>query len=117
MISTQESRMRGLILHGLTSLMGEVARGVIKSNSRMKESVLFHEEEEEKKLTAARVEHTKLKKQMETRNKKAKEVIDKSKEVIAHLKRELEGKDKRIKENEEELKRGRTFEGGAGGQR
>ena len=28
----------------------------------MKESVLFHEEEEEKKLTAARGEHTKLKK-------------------------------------------------------
>ena len=89
--------MRGLFLHGLTSLMGEVVRGVTKSTSRMKESVLFHEEEEEKK-------HTELKKQMETRNKKAKEVIDKSKEVIAHLKRELEGKDKRIKENEEELK-------------
>ena len=89
--------MRGLFLHGLTSLMGEVVRGVTKSTSRMKESVLFHEEEEEKK-------HTELKKQMETRNKKAKEVIDKSKVVIAHLKRELEGKDKRIKENEEELK-------------
>ena len=96
--------MRGLFLHGLTSLMGEVVRGVTKSNSRMKESVLFHEEEEEKKLTAARVEHTKLKKQMETRNKKAKEVIDKSKEVIAHLKKELEGRDKKIKENEEKSK-------------
>ena len=90
--------MRGLFLHGLTSLMGEVVRGVTKSTSRMKESVLFHEEEEEKK-------HTELKKQMETRNKKAKEVIDKSKEVIAHLKRELEGKDKKIKENEEKSKK------------
>ena len=89
--------MRGLFLHGLTSLMGEVVRGVTKSTSRMKESVLFHEEEEEKK-------HTELKKQMETRNKKAKEVIDKSKIVMAHMKEELKGKDKRIKENEEELK-------------
>ena len=104
MISIQESRMRGLFLHGLTSLMGEVVRGVIKSNSRMKESVLFHEKEEEKKLTAARGEHTKLKKQMETRDKKAKEVIEKSKEVIAHLKKELEGREKKIKENEEKSK-------------
>ena len=78
--------MRGLILHGLSSLMGEVARGVIKSNSRVKDSVLFHEKEEEKKLNAARGEHTKLKKQMETRDKKAKENEEKNKEEIAHLK-------------------------------
>ena len=90
MISTQESRTRGLILHGLSSLMGEVARGVIKSNSRMKDSVLFHEKEEEKKLNAARGEHTKLKKQMETREKKVKENEEKSKGEIAHLKKELE---------------------------
>ena len=104
MISTQESRMRGLILHGLTSLMGEVARGVIKSNSRMKDSVLFHEKEEEKKLNAARGEHTKLKKQMETREKKVKENEEKSKGEIAHLKKELEAGDKRAKENEEKSK-------------
>ena len=53
MISSQESRTRGLILHGLSSLMGEVARGVIKSNSRVKNSVLAYEKEEEKKLNAA----------------------------------------------------------------
>ena len=86
--------MRGLFLHGLTSLMGEVVKGVTKSTARMKESVLFHEEEEEKKH-----------KQMETRNKKAQEVIDKSKVVIAHWKREVEDKDEKIKANEEKLKK------------
>ena len=62
MISSQESRTRGLILHGLSSLMGEVARGVIKSNSRVKNSVLAHEKEEEKKLNAAWGETQKAKK-------------------------------------------------------
>ena len=86
--------MRGLFLHGLTSLMGDVVRGVAKSTSRMKESVLFHEEEEEKKHT----EFKKQMKQMETREKKAQEIIDKSKVVIAHLKaraKENEGKNKK----------------------
>ena len=86
--------MRGLFLHGLTSLMGDVVRGVTKSTSRMKESVLFHEEEEEKKHT----EFKKQMKQMETREKKAQEIIDKSKVVIAHLKaraKENEGKNKK----------------------
>ena len=86
--------MRGLFLHGLTSLMGDVVRGVAKSTSRMKESVLFHEEEEEKKHT----EFKKQMKQMETREKTAQEIIDKSKVVIAHLKaraKENEGKNKK----------------------
>ena len=111
--------MRGLFLHGLTSLMGDVVRGVAKSTSRMKESVLFHEEEEEKKHT----EFKKQMKQMETREKTAQEIIDKSKVVIAHLKArakenegknkkevaqlkgELEERNKKMEENEEKNKK------------
>ena len=111
--------MRGLFLHGLTSLMGDVVRGVAKSTSRVKESVLFHEEEEEKKHT----EFKKQMKQMETREKTAQEIIDKSKVVIAHLKArakenegknkkevaqlkgELEERNKKMEENEEKNKK------------
>ena len=75
--------MRGLFLDSLTSLVGDVFRGVTNSTSRMKESVLFHKEEEEKKH-----------KQMEERNKKE----------VAQLRGELEERNKQIKANEEELK-------------
>ena len=75
--------MRGLFLDNLTSLVGDVFRGVTNSTSRMKESVLFHKEEEEKKH-----------KQMEERNKKE----------VAQLRGELEERNKQIKANEEELK-------------
>ena len=105
MISSQESRTRGLILHGLSSLMGEVARGVIKSNSRVKNSVLAHEKEEEKKLNAAWGEHTKLKKEMETRDKKAKEKEEKDKEEITHLKKEME----RISVDRDQFKADRDY--------
>ena len=54
MISSQESRTRGLLFHGISSMLGDLARGVIKSNSRVKNSVLAHEKEEEKKLNAAK---------------------------------------------------------------
>ena len=75
--------MRGLFLDNLTSLVGDVFRGVTNSTSRMKESVLFHKEEEEKKH-----------KQMEEKNKKE----------VAQLRGELEERNKQIKANEEELK-------------
>ena len=75
--------MRGLFLDSLTSLVGDVFRGVTNSTSRMKESVLFHKEEEEKKY-----------KQMEERKNKE----------VAKLKEELKERDRKIKEDEEELK-------------
>ena len=75
--------MRGLFLDSLTSLVGDVFRGVTNSTSRMKESVLFHKEEEEKKH-----------KQMEEKNKKE----------VAQLRGEVEERNKQIKANEEELK-------------
>ena len=75
--------MRGLFLDNLTSLVGDVFKGVTNSTSRMKESVLFHKEEEEKKY-----------KQMEERKNKE----------VAKLKEELKERDRKIKEDEEELK-------------
>ena len=75
--------MRGLFLDNLTSLVGDVFRGVTNSTSRMKESVLFHKEEEEKKY-----------KQMEERKNKE----------VAQLRGEVEERNKQIKSNEEELK-------------
>ena len=75
-------------------ITASIIKVVTKDTSRMKESVLFHEEEEEKKHT----EFKKQMKQMETREKTAQEVIDKSKVVIAHLKaraKENEGKNKK----------------------
>ena len=92
--------MRGLFLRGLTSLMGDVVRGVAKSTSRMKESVLFHEGEEEKKHT----DFKKQMKQMETREKTAHRCYALKKKEVAHLQEELEGRNKKIQENEEELK-------------
>ena len=76
--------MRGLFLDNLTGLVGDVFKGVANSTSRMKESVLFHKGEEEKKY-----------KQMEERKNKE----------VAKLKEELKERDRKIKEDEEELKR------------
>ena len=75
--------MRGLFLDNLTSLVGDVFKGVANSTSRMKESVLFHKGEEEKKY-----------KQMEERKNKE----------VAKLKEELKERDKQIEEKEEELR-------------
>ena len=75
--------MRGLFLDNLTGLVGDVFKGVANSTSRMKESVLFHNGEEEKKY-----------KQMEERKNKE----------VAKLKEELKERDKQIEEKEEELK-------------
>ena len=71
--------MRGLFLDNLTSLVGDVFKGVTNSTSRMKESVLFHKEEEEKKY-----------KQMEERKNKE----------VAKLKGEVEERSRKIKEDE-----------------
>ena len=85
-------------------MLGDLARGVIKSNSRVKNSVLAHEKEGEKKLNEAWGEHAQLKKEMETRDKKAKEKEEKDKEEIAQLRREMEARDKKAKEKEEKDK-------------
>ena len=121
--------MRGLFLDNLTGLVGDVFKGVANSTSRMKESVLFHNGEEEKKYKQMEErknkEVAKLKeelkerdKQVEERNKlikakeeelktreeKAKEDDAKHKEEVAKLKGEVEERNKQIKTNEEELK-------------
>ena len=121
--------MRGLFLDNLTGLVGDVFKGVANSTSRMKESVLFHNGEEEKKYKQMEErknkEVAKLKeelkerdKQVEERNKlikakeeelktreeKAKEDDAKHKEEVAKLKGEVEERDKQIEEKEEELK-------------
>jgi DNA repair exonuclease SbcCD ATPase subunit len=82
--------MRGLFMDNLTSLVGDVFRGVTDSTSRMKESVLFHKEEEEKKY-----------KQMEERKNKE---VAKLKEELKERDKQVEERNKQIKAKEEELK-------------
>ena len=105
MISSQETKTRGLLLHGISSMLGDLARGVIKSNSRVKNSVLAHEKEGEKRLNEAWGEHAQLKKEMEARDKKAKEKEGKDKEEITHLKKEME----RISVDRDQFKADRDF--------
>ena len=75
--------MRGLLLDNLTGLVGDVFKGVANSTSRMKESVLFHNGEEEKKY-----------KQMEERKNKE----------VAKLTEDLKERNKQVKAKEDELK-------------
>ena len=82
--------MRGLFLDNLTSLVGDVFKGVANSTSRMKESVLFHNGEEEKKY-----------KQMEERKNKE---VAKLKEELKERDKQVEERNKLIKAKEEELK-------------
>ena len=76
--------MRGLFLDNLTGLVGDVFKGVANSTSRMKESVLFHKGEEEKKY-----------KQMEERKNKE----------VAKLKEELKERDKQVEERNKQVPR------------
>ena len=114
--------MRGLFLDNLTGLVGDVFKGVTDSTSRMKESILFHKEEEEKKykqmeerknkeVAQLRGEVEERNKQiksneeeLKTREKRAKEDEAKHKKEVAKLKEELKERDRKIKEDEEELK-------------
>ena len=121
--------MRGLFLDNLTGLVGDVFKGVANSTSRMKESVLFHNGEEEKKYKQMEErknkEVAKLKeelkerdKQVEERNKlikakeeelktreeKAKEDDAKHKEEVAKLKAEVEERNKQIEERNKQIK-------------
>jgi len=82
--------MRGLFLDNLTGLVGDVFKGVANSTSRMKESVLFHNGEEEKKY-----------KQMEERKNKE---VAKLKEDLKERDKQVEERNKLIKAKEEELK-------------
>ena len=93
-------------------MLGDLARGVIKSNSRVKNSVLAHEKEGEKKLNEAWGEHAQLKKEMEARDKKAKEKEEKDKEEIAQLRREIVAKEEemgRISVERDQFKADRDF--------
>ena len=110
--------MRGLFLDSLTSLVGDVFRGVTNSTSRMKESVLFHKEEEEKKHKQMEEKHKKEvaqlrgeveernkqikanEEELKTREKRAKEDEAKHKKEVAHLKGEVEERSRKIKEDE-----------------
>ena len=85
-------------------MLGDLARGVIKSNSRVKNSVLAHEIEGEKKLNEAWGEHAQLTQEMEAKEKKAQEKAEKHKEEIEQLKKEVELKDKKATEKEEKHK-------------
>ena len=82
--------MRGLFLDNLTGLVGDVFKGVANSTSRMKESVLFHNGEEEKKY-----------KQMEERKNKE---VAKLKEELKERDKQVEERNKLIKAKEEELR-------------
>ena len=82
--------MRGLFLDNLTGLVGDVFKGVANSTSRMKESVLFHKGEEEKKY-----------KQMEERKNKE---VAKLTEDLKERDKQVEERNKLIKAKEEELK-------------
>ena len=121
--------MKGLLLDNLTGLVGDVFKGVANSTARMKESVLFHNGEEEKKYR--RMEEGKNKevakltedlkerdKQVEERNKliqakeeelrtrgeKAKEDDAKHKEEVAKLKAEVEERNKQIEERNKQIR-------------
>ena len=121
--------MRGLLLDNLTGLVGDVFKGVANSTARMKESVLFHNGEEEKKYkqmeerknkeVAKLTEDLKERdKQVEERNKlikakeeelrtreeKAKEDDAKHKEEVAKLKAEVEERNKQIAERNKQVK-------------
>ena len=120
--------MRGLFLDNLTGLVGDVFKGVANSTSKMKESVLFHSEEEEKKYqqmeerknkeVAKLTEDLKERdKQVEERNKlikakeeelrtreeKAKEDDAKHKEEVAKLKSEVEETNKQVEETNKQV--------------
>ena len=93
-------------------MLGDLARGVIKSNSRVKNSVLAHEIEGEKRLNEAWGEHAQLKKEMEARDKKAKEKEEKDKEEITQLKKEIVAKEEemgRISVDRDQFKADRDF--------
>ena len=93
-------------------MLGDLARGVIKSNSRVKNSVLAHEKEGEKRLNEAWGEHAQLKKEMEARDKKAKEKEGKDKEEITQLKKEIVAKEEemgRISVDRDQFKADRDF--------
>ena len=121
--------MRGLLLDNLTGLVGDVFKGVANSTARMKESVLFHNGEEEKKYRGMEERKNKevakltedLKerdKQVEERNKlikakeeelrtkeeKAKEDDAKHKEEVAKLKAEVEETNKQVEETNKQIK-------------
>ena len=121
--------MRGLFLDNLTGLVGDVFKGVANSTSKMKESVLFHSEEEEKKYqqmeerknkeVAKLTEDLKERdKQVEERNKlikakeeelrtreeRAKEDDAKHKKEVAKLKAEVEERNKQIEERNKQIK-------------
>ena len=121
--------MRGLLLDNLTGLVGDVFKGVANSTARMKESVLFHNGEEEKKYRGMEERKNKevakltedLKerdKQVEETNKlirakeeelrareeKAKEDDAKHKEEVAKLKAEVEERNKQIAERNKQVK-------------
>ena len=120
--------MRGLLLDNLTGLVGDVFKGVANSTSKMKESVLFHSGEEEKKYkqmeerknkeVAKLTEDLKERdKQVEERNKlikakeeelrtreeKAKEDDAKHKEEVAKLKSEVEETNKQVEETNKQV--------------
>jgi len=121
--------MRALFLDNLTGLVGDVFKGVANSTSKMKESVLFHSGEEEKKYkqmeerknkeVAKLTEDLKERdKQVEERNKliqakeeelrareeKVKEDDAKHKKEVAKLKAEVDERNKQIEAKEDELK-------------
>ena len=82
--------MRGLLLDNLTGLVGDVFKGVANSTSRMKESILFHNGEEEKKY-----------KQMEERKNKE---VAKLTEDLKERDKQVEETNKLIRAKEEELR-------------
>ena len=91
--------MRGLFLDNLTGLVGDVFKGVANSTSRMKESVLFHKGEEEKKYKQMEERNKLIKakeEELKTREEKAKEDDAKHKEEVARLKGEVEERNKQV---------------------
>ena len=93
--------MRGLFLDNLTGLVGDVFKGVANSTSRMKESVLFHNGEEEKKYKQMEETNKQIKakeKELKTREEKAKEDDAKHQEEVGRLKGEVEETNKQGEE-------------------
>ena len=108
LIFFQETKSRGLIFQRVSSLLGELAGGVIKSNSRIKTAVHAHEEDEKRKLKEANAKIAQLEREMEAKEIAAKNKENEAKEKVAELQREIVVKDEEIRQISEERDKSRA---------
>ena len=89
-------------------MLGELAGGVIKSNSRIKNAVHAHEKEGERKLNEANEKIAQLEREMEAKENDAKDKENEAKEKITQLQREIVVKDEEMRRISEERDQSRA---------